>query len=70
MKSLLPIGITRCLNARLSRRIAFWVATSIVVIELIILVPSVYRRRQELLSKLQHLTSQKIAWIVATYPHQ
>ncbi|MDT9177844.1 MAG: adenylate/guanylate cyclase domain-containing protein [Limnospira sp. PMC 1291.21] len=70
MKSLLPIGITRCLNARLSRRIAFWVATSIVVIELIILVPSVYRRRQELLSQLQRLTSQKIAWIVETYPHK
>ncbi|MDT9199061.1 adenylate/guanylate cyclase domain-containing protein [Limnospira sp. PMC 1042.18] len=70
MKSLIPRGINRCLNARLSRRIAFWVATSIVVIELIILVPSVYRRRQELLSQLQRLTSQKITWIVKTYPHQ
>ncbi|ASC70425.1 hypothetical protein XM38_013640 [Halomicronema hongdechloris C2206] len=45
------------LKARLSRRIVLWVFLSIVVIEAIILVPSVYRRERELLQYLQSLSA-------------
>ncbi len=41
------------LNARLSQRIAYWVFLSIVVIEGVILVPSVLRRERELLGYLR-----------------
>lgn len=44
-------------HARLSRRIVSWVFLSIVVIELIILIPSVYRRERELLNYLTALAS-------------
>jgi PAS domain S-box-containing protein len=43
-------------TARLSRRIVFWVFVSIVAIEAIILIPSVYRREQELLRHLKDLS--------------
>jgi PAS domain S-box-containing protein len=50
-------GITAFLNARLSKRIVFWVFLSIVVIEVIILVPSVLRRERELLDYLRALST-------------
>ncbi|MEL6259968.1 MAG: response regulator [Cyanobacteria bacterium J06626_6] len=43
------------LKARLSRKIAFWVFLSLVVIEAIILVPSYQRREQELLDDLEQV---------------
>ncbi len=55
LRSLLPI-----FSARLSQRIVFWVFVSIVVVEAIILVPSVYRRRQELLSHLSEVADGKV----------
>lgn len=45
------------LNARLSKRIAYWVFLSIVVIEAVILVPSVIRRERELLNYLRSLST-------------
>ncbi len=54
-------------NSRLSRRIVFWVFMAIVVIEGIILVPSVQRQEQELLSQLKEVSSGKVAWILITY---
>ncbi|MCU0525557.1 MAG: ATP-binding protein [Elainella sp. Prado103] len=48
------------LRARLSRRIVLWVFFSILLIELIILLPSIYRRRQELLNNLTQLTIARI----------
>ncbi|MGB3404360.1 MAG: adenylate/guanylate cyclase domain-containing protein [Microcoleaceae cyanobacterium] len=62
--------LSRVINARLSRRICWWVLMGIVTIEAIILIPSVYRRKQELLSQLPQMSSGKIAWIVETYPLQ
>ncbi len=41
----------KCLNARLSRQIVGKIFLSIVVIEIIILIPSYFRRQQELFSK-------------------
>ncbi len=62
--------LLRFLNARLSQRISLWILASIFLIELIILIPSVYRRKQELLQQLVMMSSGKVAWIVATYPSQ
>ncbi|PSN15153.1 PAS domain-containing sensor histidine kinase [filamentous cyanobacterium CCT1] len=45
------------LTARLSKRIAYWVFLSIVVIEIVILVPSVMRRERELLNYLRSLST-------------
>ncbi|PZU94412.1 MAG: adenylate/guanylate cyclase domain-containing protein [Pseudanabaena sp.] len=44
-------------KAKLSRRIAFWVFVSIVVIEAIILVPSYFRREQELIEKTENVSA-------------
>lgn len=51
-------------NARLSRYIVTWVFTSIVVIELAILVPSYVRREDELLSKLENVSDEVFASLV------
>lgn len=48
------------LRARLSRRIVLWVFFSILVIELLILLPSIYRRRQELLNNLSQVTIARL----------
>jgi class 3 adenylate cyclase len=62
--------LSRVINARLSRRICWWILMSILTIELLILIPSVYRRKQELLSQLPEMSSGKVAWIVETYSIQ
>ncbi|MGF1571132.1 MAG: nitrogen regulation protein NR(II) [Nodosilinea sp.] len=49
--------IVEFLNARLSKRIVYWVFLSIIAIEAIILVPSVMRRERELLSYLRSLST-------------
>ncbi|MGB3138413.1 MAG: PAS domain S-box protein, partial [Nodosilinea sp.] len=55
------------LAARLSKRIAYWVFLSIVVIEAVILVPSVMRRERELLNYLRSLsTAQALGLLDAT----
>ena len=56
-------------NSRLSRQIALWVFAGIVTIEAIILVPSVYRREQELLAQLKQISLGKVTWILITYPN-
>lgn len=48
-------SIFNLLNARLSRRIALWVFLSIVVVEALILLPSVYRRERELIQQLEDI---------------
>ena len=50
-------SIGEFLNARLSKRIASWVFLSIVLIEAVILVPSVMRRERELLNYLRSLST-------------
>lgn len=47
-------------SARLSQKIVFWSFVSIVVIEAIILIPSVYRREQELLRGLEEISQAKL----------
>lgn len=64
LRSLLPI-----FSARLSQRIVFWVFVSIVVVEAIILVPSVYRRKQELLSHLSEIGDRNIEVLQLSHDH-
>lgn len=52
------------LKARLSRRIVTWIFLSIITIEAIILVPSVYRRERELLSHLRSLSAAQASGIL------
>jgi len=52
-------------NARLSRRIVFWIFASIIVIEAIILVPSVFRRERELLRYLEEISAAKASGVLA-----
>jgi sigma-B regulation protein RsbU (phosphoserine phosphatase) len=56
------------LKSRLSRKIILWVFASIVVIEAIILIPSINRRERELLAQIKEVSSGKVAWILITYP--
>jgi PAS domain S-box-containing protein len=48
------------LQARLSRRIVLWVFASILLIEAIILLPSIHRRQQELLTHLRDLSAARV----------
>ncbi|NET30765.1 MAG: PAS domain S-box protein [Cyanothece sp. SIO1E1] len=57
-------ALANLFKSRLSRRIVLWVFVSIVVIEAIILVPSVYRRQQELLKHVKEVSNAKAAGIV------
>ncbi|MGF1536311.1 MAG: PAS domain S-box protein [Elainellaceae cyanobacterium] len=51
-------------NARLSRRIVLWVFASIVVIEVIILIPSVFRRERELLHYLTMISAARVSGLL------
>lgn len=56
-------------EARLPRQIVLWVFLSILVIEVIILLPSISRRRQELLTNMGHMTAARIeGGLLATMP--
>lgn len=59
------LQILNLANARLSRRIVFWIFLSIFAIEGIILIPSVYRRERELLTYLEKISAAKAAGTLA-----
>jgi serine phosphatase RsbU (regulator of sigma subunit) len=50
--------------ARLSRKVVWWVFLSVLVIEAIILVPSLYNRKRELLAHTQEVTAAKLMVIM------
>jgi serine phosphatase RsbU (regulator of sigma subunit) len=50
--------------ARLSRKVVWWVFLSVLVIEAIILVPSLYNRKRELLAHVQEVTAAKLMVIM------
>ncbi len=52
----------------LSQRIIAGMFVSLVAIEAILLVPSVQRRRVELLDQIEEVSTGKVRWIVTTYP--
>ncbi len=59
-------SVAEFLNAKLSQRIVYWVFLSIVVIEVIILVPSVLRRERELLGYLRSLSTAQALGLLNT----
>jgi methyl-accepting chemotaxis protein len=59
---------TQLVRSPLSLRIILGMFVSLVVIEGILLVPSVNRRRGELLQQIEEVSSGKVRWIVTTYP--
>lgn len=61
-----PRLLSNLWKARLSRRIDFWIFLSIIVIEAIILVPSVMRREQELLVYLRSLSAAQATGVLST----
>lgn len=48
-------------RSRFSRKIAFWLFSSIFIIEAILLIPSVLRRKQEFLSQISEVSAGKIS---------
>ncbi|MGK7873844.1 MAG: response regulator [Xenococcaceae cyanobacterium] len=50
--------------SRLSKRIILWVFVNIVIIEIILLIPSVLKRKQELLSQLKNTSQENFALIL------
>ncbi|MGB2926928.1 MAG: adenylate/guanylate cyclase domain-containing protein [Limnothrix sp.] len=58
--------LVQLLSRRISRRVAFWIFISIVVIEAIILIPSARRQEQVLLQDLESKTALKITWLMAS----
>jgi serine phosphatase RsbU (regulator of sigma subunit) len=57
-------------QSRLSQKIVFWLFVSIVGIEAIILIPSVIRRQQELLSQIKGVSEAKVALLAQLTPQQ
>ena len=53
-------------KAKLSRRIAFWIFVSIVVIEAILLVPSYFRREQELIDQVENVSAIQARFFLQT----
>ena len=53
-------------KAKLSRRITFWIFISIVVIEAIILVPSYFRREQELINQVEEVSAIQARFFLQT----
>ncbi|MTJ54284.1 adenylate/guanylate cyclase domain-containing protein [Anabaena sp. UHCC 0253] len=62
-----PVKIClKLFQAKLSRYIVGWVFTSIVVVEIAILIPSYFRREQELLTNLENVSSEVLSSIVVS----
>jgi len=59
--------LSNLLAARLSRHIVFWVFVSLILIEALILIPSVQRREREMLSQIRQVSSAKVLWIATIY---
>ncbi|GET35875.1 PP2C family protein-serine/threonine phosphatase [Microseira wollei] len=62
--------LAKLLKTRLSRRVVFWLFTSVIVIEAIVLVPSVLRREQELLGQLRQISTEKVSILMKVSPPQ
>ena len=61
-------SIADLFRARLSRKIVSTIFLSIVAIETLILIPSVYRREQELLNRLEEVSSAKVTGLFLAEP--
>jgi len=59
--------LSNLLTARLSRQVVLWVFASLVIVEAMILIPSVQRREQEMLNQIRQVSSGKVFWLATTY---
>ena len=57
-------NLLKLLTSSLSVRIVLWVFVSVIVIETIILIPSLMRRENELLSQLKDLSSASVSAVI------
>jgi serine phosphatase RsbU (regulator of sigma subunit) len=64
----LPKQIFNSIRRSLSWRIVFWVFTSVIVIETIILIPSFQNREKELLAQAKDVSAAKISMIMQLLP--
>jgi signal transduction histidine kinase len=62
------LALKHLFHARLSRRIVLSVFASIVLIEALILLPSIYRRQQELLSQLKEISAAETSGALRMLP--
>ncbi len=62
------LALRHLFHARLSRRIVLSVFVSIVLIEALILLPSIYRRQQELLSQLKEISAAETSGALRMLP--
>lgn len=53
-------------QARLSRRLALWIFLNFLVVETVVLVPSVLRQTQRLEQQLRAVTNAKVQWLIAS----
>ena len=60
-------GFWTLFRSRLSQRIVFSVFTSIVIIEAVILIPSIYRRKQERLERLRDVAEAHLQGALSTF---
>jgi hypothetical protein len=60
--------LMRLLRARLSLLIVGMIFISLVLIEAILLIPSVFGRRQELLDQIAAVSAGKVTWILVAFP--
>jgi hypothetical protein len=60
--------LANLLKARLSRRVAFWIFVNFLVVEGIVLVPSVLRQAGRLGDQVRAVTDAKIEWLVENVP--
>lgn len=58
----------RLFRSPLSLRIVSGIFVSLVIIEGIVLIPSLERRRQEILDQIEEVSEGKVDWILMTYP--
>jgi methyl-accepting chemotaxis protein len=61
-------AVKRLFQSPLSLRIVSGIFISLVIIEGIVLVPSVQRRKQEILNQIEEVSFGKVNWILMTYP--
>jgi class 3 adenylate cyclase len=61
------LPIFRAFKSRLSRKIAFGVFTSLVIIETVLLIPSIQKRELEILERSRAITQGKVEWIANNF---
>lgn len=59
------VRVLAMVRSRLSRRVAFWIFLNFLVVEAVVLIPSVLRQAGRLGEQLAAVTNAKVEWLVA-----